>query len=165
MKLCTICFVFQFSQIQKPLLAYTTSNYLISAPLILCQPMLNRQYFPEHKNAYCYVHLSWGVYQLFRFHYCSDKMIRECQLIIKTNQHISYCYMNGKTYISTEFVLTNDHNQLIDCVFWSLMNNACGHEFVTRLTQRVQLVEQELLSLPEHLNSPPVFVGFVLLDL
>ena len=31
--------------------------------------------------------------------------------------------------------------------------------FVTRLTRRVSLVEQELLPLPEHLNSPPVFSG------
>jgi hypothetical protein len=29
--------------------------------------------------------------------------------------------------------------------------------FVTRLTRRVSLVEQELLSLPEHLSSQPVF--------
>jgi hypothetical protein len=31
--------------------------------------------------------------------------------------------------------------------------------FVTRLTRRVPLVEQELPTLPEHLNSPPVFSG------
>ena len=31
--------------------------------------------------------------------------------------------------------------------------------FVTRLTQWVPLVEQELLTLPEHLSSPPVFSG------
>jgi hypothetical protein len=31
--------------------------------------------------------------------------------------------------------------------------------FVTRLTRKVSLVEQELLTLPEHLNSPPVFSG------
>jgi hypothetical protein len=31
--------------------------------------------------------------------------------------------------------------------------------FVTRLTRRVPLVEQELLTLPEHLSSPPVFSG------
>ena len=37
--------------------------------------------------------------------------------------------------------------------------------FVTRLTQLVPLVEQELLILPEHLSSPSVLVGFVLLDL
>jgi hypothetical protein len=31
--------------------------------------------------------------------------------------------------------------------------------FVTRLTRRVPLVEQELLTLPQHLSSPPVFSG------
>jgi hypothetical protein len=31
--------------------------------------------------------------------------------------------------------------------------------FVTRLTRRVSLVEQELLTLPEHLSSPTVFSG------
>jgi len=31
------------------------------------------------------------------------------------------------------------------------------HRFVTRLTRRVPVVEQKLLTLPEHLSSPPVF--------
>ena len=31
--------------------------------------------------------------------------------------------------------------------------------FVTRLTRRVSLVEQELPTLPKHLSSPPVFSG------
>ena len=31
--------------------------------------------------------------------------------------------------------------------------------FITRLTRRVSLVEQELPTLPEHLSSPPVFSG------
>jgi hypothetical protein len=31
--------------------------------------------------------------------------------------------------------------------------------FVTRLIRRVSLVEQERLTLPEHLSSPPVFSG------
>ena len=38
-------------------------------------------------------------------------------------------------------------------------------EFVTRITRRLSLVEQELLTIPEHLSSPPVFSVFVLLDL
>jgi hypothetical protein len=33
------------------------------------------------------------------------------------------------------------------------------HRFVTRLTLRVSLVERELLTLPEHLSSPPVYIG------
>ena len=36
---------------------------------------------------------------------------------------------------------------------------------VTRLTRRVINVEQELLTLPEHLSPPPVLVVFVFLDL
>jgi hypothetical protein len=35
------------------------------------------------------------------------------------------------------------------------------HGFVTRLTQQVSLVEQELPTLPEHPSSPPVLLGFV----
>ena len=31
--------------------------------------------------------------------------------------------------------------------------------FVTRVTRRAPLVEQERLTLPQHLNSPPVFSG------
>ena len=31
--------------------------------------------------------------------------------------------------------------------------------FVTRLTRRMSLVEQELPTIPEHLHSPPVFSG------
>jgi hypothetical protein len=31
--------------------------------------------------------------------------------------------------------------------------------FVTRLTRRVPVVEQDLLTLPEHMSSPPVFRG------
>jgi hypothetical protein len=38
--------------------------------------------------------------------------------------------------------------------------------FVIRLTQRVPLVEQELLTLPGHISSPRfLLMGFVLLDL
>jgi hypothetical protein len=37
--------------------------------------------------------------------------------------------------------------------------------FVTKFTRRVPLVEQELLTFPEHLSSPQFSVEFVLLDL
>jgi len=35
--------------------------------------------------------------------------------------------------------------------------------FVTRVARRVPLVEQELLTIQDHLSSPLVFSGFVLL--
>jgi hypothetical protein len=37
--------------------------------------------------------------------------------------------------------------------------------FVTRLKRRVPLVEQELPTLPEHMSSPRLLAGNVLLDL
>jgi hypothetical protein len=45
-----------------------------------------------------------------------------------------------------------------------LSSSTTYYRFGTRLTQRVPLVEQELPTLPEHMSSPPVLVGFVLLD-
>jgi hypothetical protein len=44
-----------------------------------------------------------------------------------------------------------------------LKKNGCA----TRLTGQVPLVEQELLTIPEHMSSPltPFLVAFVLLDL
>jgi hypothetical protein len=39
------------------------------------------------------------------------------------------------------------------------------HRVVTRLTRWVSLVEQQLLTLQDHLDYPWFIVGFVLLDL
>jgi hypothetical protein len=41
----------------------------------------------------------------------------------------------------------------------SFPNSCLITGFVTRLTRRVSLVEQELPTLPEHLSSPPVLSG------
>jgi hypothetical protein len=41
----------------------------------------------------------------------------------------------------------------------SLLHSRLITGFVTRLTRRVPLVEQELLTLPEHMSSPPVYRG------
>ena len=54
--------------------------------------------------------------------------------------------------------------------FGSLLNKHLNHKvehitgFVTRLTRRVPLVEEERLTFPEHMSLPPVFCG-MLLDL
>ena len=48
---------------------------------------------------------------------------------------------------------------------WSFPHSWLIIWFAAMLTRRVTLVEQELLILSEHLSSPPVLVGFVLLDL
>ena len=43
--------------------------------------------------------------------------------------------------------------------YWRELYNRIIIGFVTRLARRVQLMEQELLTLPEHLSSRPVFSG------
>ena len=57
--------------------------------------------------------------------------------------------------------VTNDHGYVPLVVntsrFFSHSRLITG--FVTRLRRRVPLVEQERLTLPEHLSSPPVFSG------
>jgi hypothetical protein len=57
--------------------------------------------------------------------------------------------------------VTNDHVYvpLVINTFRSFPHTWLITGFVTRSTRRVSLVEQELLTLPEHLSSPPVFVG------
>ena len=46
---------------------------------------------------------------------------------------------------------------VFDAIFPVLFSCLTYHGCVTRLTRRVPLVEQELLPLPEHLSSSPVF--------
>ena len=57
--------------------------------------------------------------------------------------------------------VTNDHGYvpLVVSTSRSFPHSRLITGFVTRLTLRVPLVEQESLSLLEHLNSPPVFSG------
>ena len=42
---------------------------------------------------------------------------------------------------------------------WSFPHSWLISGFVTRLTRQVSLVQQELLTLPDHRGSPPVFSG------
>jgi hypothetical protein len=55
--------------------------------------------------------------------------------------------------------VTNDHGyvQLVVNNSQSFPHSWLITGFVTRLTPRVPLVEQELLNIPEHLSSPAVF--------
>ena len=57
--------------------------------------------------------------------------------------------------------VTNDHGYvpLVVNTSRSFPHSRLITGFLTRLTRRVPLVEQELLTLLEHLSSPPVFSG------
>ena len=48
---------------------------------------------------------------------------------------------------------------LIQCTLYIQLNSGLITGFVSRLTRRVSLVEQELFTLLEHLSSPPVCSG------
>ena len=76
------------------------------------------------------------------------------------NGGIQYCIV---LYFSVLFVL-------ILCLVYTMLPVSLDCQFfiapsvsLTRLTRRVTLVVQELLTLPGHLRSLPVLVGFVLL--
>ena len=62
--------------------------------------------------------------------------------------------------------VTNDHGYvpLVVNTSRSFPRSWLTTGFVTRLTRRVSLEEQELLTFPGHLSSPRFCVGFVLLD-
>ena len=55
--------------------------------------------------------------------------------------------------INNSKIYRNNHT-LLTLIAYTMITG-----FVTRLTRRVPLVEQVLLTLPEHLSSPPVFSG------
>ncbi len=66
------------------------------------------------------------------------------------------------THVEDKFVPKSCLIQLVtdvfDAIFPVLFSFLTYQRLVTRLTQRVPLVEQELLPLPEHLISSPVVV-------
>ena len=58
--------------------------------------------------------------------------------------------------------ITTSKIHFIDIVSFKIQNDNFSWlitGFVTRLIRRVTLVEQELLILPEHMSSPPIFSG------
>jgi hypothetical protein len=57
------------------------------------------------------------------------------------------------------YATNNMSRHLSICVLRESILTLVARGFVTRLTRRVSLVEQELLTLPEHQNSPSVFSG------
>ena len=74
------------------------------------------------------------------------------------NHTISYAWLGWPLWT---IYVTNDHGYLPLVVNTprSFPRSWLIIRFVTRLTRRVSLVEQELPTLTEHLSSPPVFSG------
>jgi len=70
-------------------------------------------------------------------------------------------FVSQQTWPLWNICVTNDHRYipLVVSTSQSFSHSWLITRFVTRLTRRVPLVEQELLTLPEHLSSPLVFSG------
>jgi hypothetical protein len=65
---------------------------------------------------------------------------------------------DGNTLPLQNTCVTNDHGYvpLVVRTFWSFSHSLLISVFVTGATRRVSLVEQKLLTLPEHVSSPPI---------
>ena len=59
--------------------------------------------------------------------------------------------MTKKKYDGTFYIYNNKRKQYTIAYHWQCY----------RITRRMLLVVQELLTLPEHLSLPPILVGFV----
>ena len=66
-----------------------------------------------------------------------------------------------------EYLCHNDHRYvpLIESTSPAFPHSRLSIGFVTRLTRRVTLVDQDLQTILEHLRSPRSVVGLVLIDL
>ena len=78
--------------------------------------------------------------------------------IALNSYRLQFCLFS---FLMLNICVTNDHGYvpLVINTYRSFPHSRLITGFVTRLTPRVPLVEQELLTLPEHLSSPPVFSG------
>jgi hypothetical protein len=72
--------------------------------------------------------------------------VMSCNVSFICDHPLIWTQLNLLTNGTTTFILWFHHSWLIS-------------GFVTRLTRRMSLVEQELPTLPEHLSLPPVFSG------
>ena len=74
-----------------------------------------------------------------------------------------FCYQQFEVIIPfvdiVDICVTNDHGyvSLVVNISRSFSHSRLINRFVTRLTRRVPLIEKELVTLPEHLNSYSIF--------
>jgi hypothetical protein len=93
-----------------------------------------------------------------QFRYQIDK-------IVDTDGNSTLAILTWLTF--TEHMCHNDQGyvSLVENTFRLFPHSWLITGFVTRVTRQVPQEEQELLTLSEHLISPPIIVGFVLPDL
>ena len=90
------------------------------------------------------------------------KLLNQGFLLVKLKSSLRKIYGRHHDLVDRYGIsVTNDHGYVPLVVSTSRFfpHSRFITGFVTRLTRRVPLVEQELINLPEHLSSPPVFSG------
>jgi hypothetical protein len=90
------------------------------------------------------------------------KLLNQGFLLVKLKSSLPEYYRRHHDLVDRYGIsVTNDHGYvpLVVNTSRSFPRSRLITGFVTRLTRRVPLVEQELLTLLEHLSSPPVFSG------
>jgi len=80
-------------------------------------------------------------------------------------QYIAHCTLRSQPWLGKmlrNICVTNDHGYvpLVVSTFRSFPHSWLIIRFVTRVTRRVSLVGQKFLTLPEHLSSLAIFIGF-----
>jgi hypothetical protein len=96
------------------------------------------------------------------------KLMNQWFLLVKLKSSLRKFYDRHHDLVDRYGIsVTNDHGYvpLVVSISRSFPHSGLITGFVTRLTRRVPLVEQELLTLPEHQIPPQFSLGFVLLDL
>ena len=95
------------------------------------------------------------------------KLLNKGFLLVKLKSSIRKFYgRNHDLFDRYGISVTNDHRYVppVASTSWSFPRSWLITGIVTRLTWRVSLVEQELLTLPEYMSSLQVFSWFVLFD-
>ena len=99
----------------------------------------------------------------FRGLLLTRKLLNEGFLLVKLKSSLRKFYGRHHDLVGRYWIIcvTNDHGYapFVVNTFRFFLRSWLIIGFVTRWTRRVPLVEMELLTLPEHLGSLPVFSG------
>ena len=88
-----------------------------------------------------------------------------CIYTVILNEQISFIYIQREITLTRLWNICVTNVPLVVSTSRPFPRSRLIIGFITKLTRRVPLVKQELLTIPEHLSSPPGLVGFVLHNL
>jgi hypothetical protein len=78
----------------------------------------------------------------------------------KNSQASLHVYLGGERYFECFFAKGGNTKKITTDPFFQMTIRLFPHSCIlTRVTQRLSLVDKNILTLQEHLSSPPVFIG------